>query len=997
MGGKKKWIAGLIAAMPSSKRRAKRRRGVVLSAQGWQRLQVAQHQSEVANNGGVPYTIEDLSELTQLSPNTLSKVRACKAPVDRQTLEFYFKAFDLELTSADCTSPPATPKTSEPQLPEEPQITASISQQNWGEAVDVSIFHSRTEELETLSQWIRVDCCRLITLLGMGGIGKTALSVKLAQQIQDEFEFVIWRSLRNAPPLESLLEELVPFLSNRQQLEPDIGVLLQCLQNSRCLVILDNVETILQPEQQAGYCRPGYENYGELFRVVGESQHQSCLLLTSREKPSEIAMFEGPELLVRSLPIGGSLEMALALMDDQQLAGNAQQKQQLCQHYGCSPLALKITASAIRGLFDGDIAQFLAEETFIFNGVRRLLDRQFKRLSALERSIMYWLAIYRENSTIKELAACLIPSVSKADLMEALESLSWRSLIQKTRNSSRGQASQYTQQPVVMEFLTDQLVEQICTEILGAFPEQELGFKLCRTHAITLAKAKDYLRETQERLILQPIVDGLKATLASEANIAKHLTALLKALPGKLSLEIAYSAGNLLNLLRYLQVDLRGYDLSRLTIWQANFQGLNLQRVNFTESNLAGCVFTQTFAAIYVVVFSPDGSLLAAGGANGEIRLWDMQQYQPLLTIQAHANWVRGLAFSPDGSKLASCSSDGTVGLWTVAHGQCLHILQGHQNWVWQVQFSSDGEHLFSVSEDTTVKLWAVSTGQCLQTFVDHTDAVRALAYSSHQQVIASGGSDLVIKLWDASSGDYLRQLEGHTNWIQTLASSPTDPYLASSGADSTVKLWDISTGECIRTLEGHSGTVVAVAFSTDGRFLASSGSDFSVRLWDVHSGRCIQILLGHINTVMSVVFNPDNYYLVSASQDQTVKFWDIHRGKCLKTLMGYRNIIRSVAWCSLPDHLPTTTKSEFQVVSGSNDNLMRLWTLEGDVLTFPGHQGLVMSVACSPDGRMLLSGGADHTLRLWNIHTRQCLLTLRGHTKCVQDVCFSPNSRYPR
>ena len=90
---------------------------------------------------------------------------------------------------------------------------------------------------------------------------------------------------------------------------------------------------------------------------------------------------------------------------------------------------------------------------------------------------MYWLAIYRENSTIKELAACLIPSVSKADLMEALESLSWRSLIQKTRNSSRGQASQYTQQPVVMEFLTDQLVEQICTEILGAFPGARIGLQ----------------------------------------------------------------------------------------------------------------------------------------------------------------------------------------------------------------------------------------------------------------------------------------------------------------------------------------------------------------------------------------------------------------------------------------------------------------------------------------------------------------------------------------
>ncbi len=125
----------------------------------------------------------------------------------------------------------------------------------------------------------------------MGGIGKTALVVKIVRQLQNQFEYVIWRSLRNAPPLETLLNELVPFLSQQQETEAKMGKLLQCLQNSRCLVILDNLEAILQAGKRAGEYRPGYERYGELLRLVGETTHQSCLLLTSPKKTSRISHF----------------------------------------------------------------------------------------------------------------------------------------------------------------------------------------------------------------------------------------------------------------------------------------------------------------------------------------------------------------------------------------------------------------------------------------------------------------------------------------------------------------------------------------------------------------------------------------------------------------------------------------------------------------------------------------------------------------------------------
>jgi NACHT domain len=211
---------------------------------------------------------------------------------------------------------------------------------DWGEATDVSIFYGRLSELELLCQWIKGESagrpnlagmpqalrCRLICLLGMGGIGKTSLSIKLAQQMANPsgaedskpnnrsdlpFEFVIWRSLRDAPPLADLLADLIPLLSRQQDIDlppspsAQITRLIQYLQQDRCLLVLDNVESILQSGQPVGSYRLGYETYGELFQRVGATEHRSCLLLTSREKPAEVAVLEGDDLPVRSLQITG--------------------------------------------------------------------------------------------------------------------------------------------------------------------------------------------------------------------------------------------------------------------------------------------------------------------------------------------------------------------------------------------------------------------------------------------------------------------------------------------------------------------------------------------------------------------------------------------------------------------------------------------------------------------------------------------------------------------
>lgn len=449
---------------------------------------------------------------------------------------------------------------------------------DWGDAIDVSVFYGRQADLDLLNQWIDLERCRLVALLGMGGIGKTMLSVKLAKQLAaSSFQFIIWRSLRQAPQLETLLSDLLSFLS--PQTPPDIGKFLQCLRQSRCLVLLDGLESLLEAGE-IGRFRSGYENYGELLRLVGETGHQSCIVITSREKLLEVSVLEGLESAVRSLRLDGSAEAVQAIVQDKGLVGTEAQKQQLGMLYGDNPLALKIVATSIQELFEGSIEAFLCEETLLFNGIRRLLDQHFSRLSSLEQCIMYWLAVNWVWTTSNELQSDIVPLISKARLLEALEALSLRSLIERQANS-------YTLQPAVREYVVEQLTEQLVNELRTA----ELSLFL--NQALLKATAEDSIRVIQRKFILQNIAQQFSRQFGSLAALEQQTLQILTQLRRSADQSAGYGAGNLLNLMYALGLDLTSYNFSNLSIWQADLRSMILRQVNFTEADFTNTVFAE--------------------------------------------------------------------------------------------------------------------------------------------------------------------------------------------------------------------------------------------------------------------------------------------------------------------------------------------------------------------------------------------------------------------
>ncbi|MBA2391411.1 MAG: helix-turn-helix domain-containing protein [Ktedonobacteraceae bacterium] len=903
--------------------------------------------------------------------------------------------------------------------------------EDWGEAPFVRTLYGRNQELEKASQWVLVDKCSIIALLGIGGIGKTSLAAHIAESVKHDFEYVFWRSLQNAPSLKSILRSCIHFLSHQQQIElpeslnEQILILLNYLRAHRCLIVLDNMESILE-ERQAGAYRPGYDEYATLLQYIGQARHKSCLLLTSREKVRDIARLEGQKNPVRSFQLSGlEISSGRNLLHDTHLFGDEETWDAFIQLYAGNPLYLKLASEPVQEVFGGDIAAFLKKGKSVLGDIRDPLDLQFARLSDLEKSIMYWLMIEREAITLDELQDNYISQLLEEDLLDAVWSLRRRFLIE----ADSATMPRFFLQPVIMEYTTDRFIQEMTHDI-----RVEKINGLCMSHALIKAQAKDYVRNIQIRLILSSVVKQLLRDFG-EQEIELKLQHILALHHNRHTRQSGYLAGNILNMLVYLNASLQSFDFSRLPVRQAYLRGTQLPDVNFAQADLTQSVFTDTFGSILTVALSPTGNLLAAGTANGEIRLWKVHDGTPLTHYTGHRGWVWSVAFNADETQLVSGSEDETVRIWDVQSGKCIAILSGHTNRVRSVTFSPDATLIASGSEDQTIRLWDSRTHQCLKCLEGYAHIVRPVAFSPDGTKILNGGDSSSAWFWDVASGHCVKRFEGH-NQIWSVAFSPNGKTIATAGDDEAIQLWDVETETCLRELQGHTNRIWSVSFGLDGDLLASGSDDKTIRLWHIQSGECFKTLQGHTNRIWSVAASSDSAMIASGSDDQTIRLWDARTGASLNTLQGHTSWIWSIAWsldgntiASCDEDLAirlwdVNTDRCLQVIKGhtsrirsvvfaldgkivscSEDQTTRLWSDNGTCLrTFDAYNeaaqsisttNRVWSVAYNLAVDIIATGNEDHTVRLWSAKTGECMHILKGHAGWVWSVSFSPDGTF--
>jgi WD40 repeat protein len=664
-----------------------------------------------------------------------------------------------------------------------------------------------------------------------------------------------------------------------------------------------------------------------------------------------VASFAGEHLPVRVLPVGGLLvEDGMAVLDDKGLSVATNKGRELIDLYDGNPLALKIISTSILELFDGRVKDFLAQGAAVFNGIRVLLDRQFDRLSAVEQQIMFWLAINREWVSIPELQADLLPVVSVGQLLESLEYLQGRSLIER-------KDGRFTQQPVVMEYAIEKLLKIVRQEICSGSPQLLLRYALMK------AQAKDYVRESQIRVVVLPLLAMLESDLGGRESIVAALRQILLGLRADLFAVASYGAGNCLNLLCQLRADLMGLDLTGLSIRQADLRDVSLSRVDLAGADLATSLFAESIGDIYQVIISPDDQLVATGGSDGMISVWNIATGQNLLNIKAHNGYSFGLVFTSDSKKLISAGVDDQyIKIWELNSGICLESWQSSAS-IYRIALSADDRTLACSGENGNLLLWDVTTGQLIKKLIGHVEQVIGVAVQPQGTLLASSSFDSIIKLWDLTTGECIHTLTEHTQLSWSVAFNALDTQLISTSFDTLIKLWNVETGDCIQTIQAHSRAAVEGLFSPDGQFIFSSSQDLTVRIWAVtQSGewQCIKVLQGHQNSVWSIALNSNGTTLVSSDHDGVLKFWDVKSWQCIKTLRSIPKACRTIAFHPNADLL----------VSGSENSQIRSWDFDRAkcINTISAHTAAIWNVKFNPQNSLLASCGMDGDVRLWSV-----------------------------
>jgi WD40 repeat protein len=381
--------------------------------------------------------------------------------------------------------------------------------------------------------------------------------------------------------------------------------------------------------------------------------------------------------------------------------------------------------------------------------------------------------------------------------------------------------------------------------------------------------------------------------------------------------------------------------------------------------------------------YLPDGRIAVAADDPGfGLFLWDAPDSDPEGPL-AHPLGACGAVIDPTGTYLATSGSEGIVRVWDAATMTETQVLEGHGGRVCGLAFTPDGSRLVSVSEDGTARVWATDTGTELFSLVGHTAGVEHVAVSPDGRYVATGSGDGTTRIWDISpegSREWLTVGDGSVATVSA-AFDGDGSRLATGSQDGTATMWDAATGEVLATFAGHTSALWEIEFSPDGRLLLTASQDTTARVWDAATGAQLLVLVGHTDQVFGASFSPDGAFVFTSGFDGTVRGWDAATGAELgRVETGNRGVFG------------IDVSPDGEVLAASGDTVALLDSETGETI----HEitepiGVVTSVAFSPDGSTLVTGGADGTVRMWTLGNGppQLAAELGGHSAVITAVAW--------
>ena len=450
--------------------------------------------------------------------------------------------------------------------------------------------------------------------------------------------------------------------------------------------------------------------------------------------------------------------------------------------------------------------------------------------------------------------------------------------------------------------------------------------------------------------------------------------------------------------------------------------------------------------SIEAVAYSPDGKYYATGGSDGDAHLWEVKTGREVAQFKGHTETVDSVAFSPDSRLLATASADNTVRLWTLSGGKP-KVLRGHTGAVNSVDFSPDGKLLITGSTDQTARLWDAQTGGELKVLSGHSARVSSVAFSRPDGRLAITDTSKAEVLWDVETGNQVGRLEGHSSEIGAAAFSPDGRWILTGCNDGVARLWERATGKLAQRF-AHSGIIKTVAFSPDSKSVLTVSGDKAARLWDIATGKELRAFEGTARRINYAAISPDGKDIATAGSDGTVRLWSLTTAQPGRVLTfaseGTRpTSVDSLSFAPNGLWLAAAAGRSLRVWNLNTGQELDPWTLPaGHILRLagfssdgkylvtivnsirvmamalvPGQEAVAIKInaqpppevvidshAFSPDGKLLLLGGYDKSLKsfvgLFEIATGQELRRLPGRSAetgsaSIQSLSFSPDGQF--
>lgn len=907
------------------------------------------------------------------------------------------------------------------------------------------------DEISTISQFIGKK--NVVVLYGIGGLGKTTILTKICEnkpcgkiayydlKNKDSFISVAKSILR-----EVFLETILP--DSEDEL---IKLLMKYVEKEQTLIIFDNMESIMGIGCNSGKIHSLYFGYHKFIQAILGVKTCSTIIVSGRER-----LDLGNRNDSRYIPIrlsGINVEQAKVLLNGFNLSGTNSDWKKFVETYSGNALTLKIVASEISEFYDKSLTDFLLNPNMPHE-LLELLNEQFERFTDTEKIILLISAIEREPVDERFIWNKLVGiNINFNQLHKLFSNVVNHCFFEKNIYDDN---KSYYLQPVIMEFLTQKLIDTFVEEINDTNLNYIAKVPLIDTYA------KEYILDIQKSIIVQPLISILLQKGESKCQ------RMLLSLAESIDLTKSYATGNIIILLSAFNEEISDCDFSEKYIMNTDLRNVKLRNCDFTNSKFENVLMKNTFGNLIDVKYTYNDSMIIGGATDYSLNAWDCHNMSYEFKLRYHTDWVRSVdsnafyyasasndeyicvydrisrnpvaqfyagsrvrkVFLPNDSDkyVISSGDDGVIRKWDIIDNSCI-TFRGHKKVVWDLEVVdiNGKKFIISVSDDKRAILWDVD-GKNKEVICEYEYEMKSIAFSKKGQLfIGCENGDIII--FSLVEKVIKNVLKGHEGIIWGLDYDEINNKMISAASDKHVIVWDCSEDivRKIKVMDAHNSAIWNINFNNSGTQFVTTGDDSEFKVWDAVDYKLLYCVKGYTNLLRNLYVCQQNKSLFVAGDDMIIREYSLDDvEKPRKFYMGHSNRVR---------HLDVSPNGNYLVSCGDDGNVIlwglkdgskkifrghkkRVWTVcfineqefasageENDIYIWnknsltpqrmSGHSNWIWDLTFHSKKNYMISSSEDNTCKLWDMNTRTIIFSFEDHTKWLFAASFSPSGNY--